>query len=40
MKKIFALAIFVAALSLFQLPQAEASELYLGEWEGGWKAYL
>ncbi len=33
MKNFFALAIFAAALILFQSPQAEASELYLGEWE-------
>ncbi|MBQ7476171.1 MAG: hypothetical protein IJT06_02100 [Selenomonadaceae bacterium] len=40
MKNFFVLAIFAAVLILFQSPQAEASELYLGEWEGGWKAYL
>ena len=40
MKKFFALAVLAALLTLFQSPQAEAGEVYLGEWEGGWKAYL
>ena len=40
MKKIFVLAMLAAVLILFQSPQVEAGELYLGEWEGGWRAYL
>lgn len=40
MKKIFAMAAFVFGILILQMPQADAEDVYVGEWEGGWKAYV
>lgn len=35
-----ALVVGVVASQLVVMSQAEAMEIYMGTWEGGWKAYL
>lgn len=40
MKKILAMAVLILSLIVLQIPQAAASDNYVGTWEGGWKAYL
>ena len=40
MKKVFAMAALVIGILILQTPQADAADLYVGEYNGGWKAYL
>lgn len=40
MKKFFAVAALVLGIFLVQVSQAEAYDHHVGEWNGGWKAYL
>ena len=37
MKKFFAMAVFALSVFILQMPQAAAEDVYVGEWEGGWK---
>ena len=40
MKKILAMAALVFGILIAQASQVDAAEIYMGTWEGGWKAYL
>ena len=40
MKKLLAMAVLALSVFMLQIPQSEAAEIYMGTWEGGWKAYL
>ena len=40
MKKFLAIAIFALGIFILQMPQAAAQVEYVGDWEGGWRAYL
>ena len=40
MKKFLAMAVFALSVIILQMPQAEARDEYMGDWEGGWRAYL
>ena len=40
MKKLLAMAVLALSILILQMPQSEAAEIYMGTWEGGWKAYL
>ena len=40
MKKFLAMSAILLSVIILQMPQASAKDVYVGEWEGGWKAYL
>ena len=40
MKKFLTMAVFALSVFILQMPQVEARDEYVGEWEGGWRAYL
>lgn len=40
MKKFLTMTAFVLSAFILQMPQAAASDYYVGEYNGGWKAYL
>ena len=40
MKKFLTMAVFALSVFILQMPHIEAAEIYMGTWEGGWKAYL
>ena len=40
MKKLLTMAVLALSVFILQMPQAAAEDVYVGEWEGGWKAYV
>lgn len=40
MKNFLTMAVFALSVIILQMPQAEARDEYMGDWEGGWRAYL
>ena len=40
MRKFFAMAALVIGILIAQVAQVSAQDLHVGEWTGGWKAYL